>query len=129
MFDALRVALREFVRGLRGDDTPPHLELEPLWGFIVRRAGEFVRAVQWDEVREIAAYRYAGPSRDIIALVFFLKGDLAKIEINEESPGWEELVAAMIESFPSIPSDWSETVAAPPPPGGDPQRKVLFKGA
>ena len=129
MFDSLRLAFREFVRGVHGEGDTPPVELEPVWGFIVRHDGEFVGAVQWDQVREISAYRYAGPSREIVSLVFSIKGDLPEIEINEESPGWEQLVAAMIESFPSIPSNWSETLGAPSSLSGDPQRTVLFEGA
>ncbi len=130
MFDSLRFSLSEFVKGLRGvGEISPDLELEPFWGFIVRRAGKFVAAVQWDQVCEISAYRCAGSSRDSVVLVLSLKGDPPEIQINEESPAWEPLIAAMIESFPSIPSNWIETLEAPPSVSGDPQRAVLFQSA
>ena len=124
-----RHALSEFLAGLRHEESQPVLDLEPVSGFLVHRAGKFVATIHWNEVREIVAFRYQGQRSDMMALVFRLKDD-TEIETKEDSPRWVELVDAILNSFPSIPRDWYLHVATAAPADGQPQqRTILFKCA
>ena len=125
----LRHSISEFLAGLRYEESQPVLDLEPVSGFIVHSAGKFVATIQWNEVREIVAFRYQGQRPDMMALVFRLKDD-TEIETKEDSPRWVELVDAMLNSFPSIQRDWYLHVEAAASADGQPQqRTILFKCA
>ncbi len=124
-----RHAISEFLAGIRAVESQSVLDLEPVSGFIVHCAGKSVATIQWNEVREIVAFRYQGQRPDMMALVFRLKDD-TEIETKEDSPRWVELVDAMLNSFPSIPRDWYLHVATAASAVGQPQqRTILFKCA
>ena len=67
--------------------------------------------MKWSDVARIEAYKVDAHTTDDVCLALCTT-DLAHI-VDEETPGWTELVHAIIERFP-VRADWLSVVAQPP---------------
>ena len=70
------------------------------------------REIRWDAIRAIATYKRDLFIHDDICLAFQTEGDLW-VEISEEQPGFELLIAEVERRFASVPEDWFTAVMHP----------------
>jgi hypothetical protein len=71
------------------------------------------RRLRWSAVLGIRTYKIDLFSVDCICLWFDLEGE-QPLEMTEESNGFNGLIDALLEAFPTIPRDWYGTVMQPP---------------
>ncbi|WP_339886844.1 hypothetical protein [uncultured Flavobacterium sp.] len=68
--------------------------------------------IKWTDIEEINAYKKDVYAYDLIMMEICL-GENTLI-INEETPGWFQLVIKLKEMFPNIPKDWEMKITQPP---------------
>lgn len=80
---------------------------------------------RWEDVVELAAYKWDLFSYDLICFKFSL-ADGSFVEAHEEMEGWEELCRALWKHLPGFPAvdDWFSKVAFPP---FKPNLTILFR--
>jgi len=82
-------------------------------GFAVTVSGS-VSSIRWNDVKTVLAYKRDLYATDLICLGFTSPD--GTIEVDEEMPGWPQLVERLPTVLPGTPpmSDWWERVAKPP---------------
>ena len=68
--------------------------------------------VPWSTVLAIATYKRDLLVHDDICLAFKV-GDDSWIEVSEEEPGFQSLVAEVGRRYPDVPADWLSEVMHP----------------
>ncbi len=66
--------------------------------------------IQWVHIAEVVAYRRDPVGVDLLCLAFRVGPAGRYIEINEEMPGYEELLENLYEAFPQISRTWWQDV-------------------
>jgi hypothetical protein len=92
--------------------TKPFIRIEEGGIFIQFRAG--VSQISWDAISKVMAFKRDAVFLDCICLVIqSVTGET--VEVNEETAGWSDLVAALPEKLPGTPDfqDWFTRVAFP----------------
>ena len=69
--------------------------------------------VPWSAVVEVFAYKDDCFFYDRICVGFRTSGDGTWWRVDEENPGYQELLAALPDHFPGIRTDWFSEVAFP----------------
>lgn len=72
---------------------------------------DFSKDIKWTEIDRINAYKKDLYAYDLIVMEIVC-GENA-LTINEETPGWFQLVLKLKEVFDSIPKDWDMNIAQP----------------
>ena len=85
-------------------------------GMLIRASDDGLSAtsLKWSAVTEVVAYKRDVFAFDLICLAFDTSD--GSLEINEEMPGWSQLVGRLPSLIPGMPkfSEWWERVAQPP---------------
>jgi hypothetical protein len=76
------------------------------------KTGLGIKTVRWNEVRQICAYKRDFLTTDCVYLILCLD-DGSCVEICEETPGFNDLMAGMGAAFPEVPKTWVMDVAVP----------------
>src|SRR4051794_11105770 len=102
-----------FGRSIPAPEPDRKIEVTPI-GFEVRGPGSEIPeyAIRWDEIQRIRTYKLDLHSFDCICLLFETQGT-PPAQVSEEWDGFVGLMEQMRLRFPSIPSDWYETVMLP----------------
>ncbi|MCK5114002.1 MAG: hypothetical protein KAR11_04495 [Phycisphaerae bacterium] len=82
-----------------------HLEFNDR-GFVVVTGRGARQQVEWDLVREIAAYRRDPAGADVMTLGIRPSAAVEYIEIDEDNPDYKQLLESMYEAIPAINRDW-----------------------
>ena len=82
-------------------------------GFEVRSDKEIERAVKWERVRLIDAFKRDLFTVDLICLRFYEQGEGLPVEVNEEMDGFGPLVDALPMKFEGFDQAWWDKVAKP----------------
>jgi hypothetical protein len=82
-------------------------------GFEVVQYGEVVCCVRWSEVKEVFAFKLDLLTTDCICLGFRVSDAGDYCRVDEEMPGYAELVEAMPRALPGCKEDWWSPVAFP----------------
>ena|ERR1035437_5308815 len=69
--------------------------------------------VRWSEVKEIFAFKRDLWGYDLICIGFRISDDGEYWEIDEQMPGYKEVIAAVEKAFPGIETEWWRKVAFP----------------
>ena len=72
----------------------------------------FSKIIKWSEIDQINAYKKDLYAYDLIVMEIVC-GEKA-LTINEETPGWFQLVLKLKEVFEAIPKDWDMEITQPP---------------
>ena len=72
---------------------------------------DFTRIIKWSEIDSINAYKKDLLAYDIV-IMEIVCGENTLL-INEESPGWFQLVLRLKEIFKEIPKDWDTEIIQP----------------
>lgn len=69
--------------------------------------------VPWSTVRAIVTYKHDLFACDDICLAFKL-AEGSWVEVSEDEPGFQSLVAEVERRYPEVPRDWYRVVMVPP---------------
>jgi hypothetical protein len=82
-------------------------------GFSVARGGQTFFRVHWSDVREVFAFKRDLGTYDEICVGFRISDQGDYYEVNEDSPGYNALLAAVARAFTGYDNDWWHKVAFP----------------
>ena len=68
--------------------------------------------IKWAEIDEINAYKKDVYAYDLVVMEIVCGKN--SFSVNEETPGWFQLVIKLKEIFESIPKDWEVNITQPP---------------
>ena len=71
-----------------------------------------IETIKWAEIDEINAFKKDVYAYDLVAMEIVCGRN--SFSVNEETPGWFQLVIKLKEIFESIPEDWEVTITQPP---------------
>ena len=72
---------------------------------------DFSRIIKWSEIDKINAYKKDLYAYDLVVMEIICEENT--LTINEESPGWFQLVLKLKENFETIPKDWDMNITQP----------------
>ena len=92
---------------------PPEIRTDAN-GLALYRDGEVLAAIEWSDVRRIAAYKHDLFIVDEICVAFeYVSSEGTWLEISEEFSGYKDCMKAVLQMFPEIPEGWFSDVAFP----------------
>ncbi len=109
-------------KGLKPKDSEPQKSFEEIYndlgifeyfdnGFKIQLK-DSSKTINWSEINQINAYKKDVYAYDLVVMEIVF-GENA-LSINEETPGWFQLVIKLKEVFESIPKDWQIIITQPP---------------
>ncbi|HNR14789.1 MAG TPA: hypothetical protein PKM59_15895 [Thermodesulfobacteriota bacterium] len=111
MLEKLCFAFRQF-----NDSAPKHrrLVLSPeAVRLVSARSGRELWRVEWNQIKEICAFKVDCITIDIICFGFHVAGSETIHITDEETPGWKELTAELSTRYGIEESQWFDKVAFP----------------
>jgi len=95
----------------KDNEPPPRLEVGEDGFSYVRSAGK--TTVSWSDVKEVFAFKRDIFVFDLICIGFRVSDDGEYWEIDEQMPGYEDVLPAVTKAFPGLDPAWWEKVAFP----------------
>jgi hypothetical protein len=103
-----------FARYCDNDPMQRRLEIDDahvrLWS---ARSGHTLWSIEWERLDEIVAYKVDAMTVDHLCLAFRERDSATFHVTDEETPGWQELNAALATRFGIQSAQWFERVAFP----------------
>ena len=75
------------------------------------KSKDFQKSINWSDIDQINTYKKDVVIYDLVVLDIISEGYV--LTINEESPGWFQLVLKLKEVFQEIPKDWDINITQP----------------
>lgn len=82
-------------------------------GFSIIEHDGSVHQVAWVSVKEVFAFKLDMGTFDTIRLGFRVSGDDSCFQVDEDDPGFRDLLAEIERRFDIVDKDWSSKVAFP----------------
>ena len=95
----------------RANPPEPPIILTEL-GFLAGASAGSATEVHWQNVKEVRAFKLDLLTTDEVRFVFSL-ADGTAVEVSEEQPGFESMLAEAMHRMPSI-RDWQSAIIKPP---------------
>lgn len=75
------------------------------------KSKDFQKSINWSDIDQINTYKKDVVIYDLAVIDIISEGHV--LTINEESPGWFQLVLKLKEVFQEIPKDWDINIMQP----------------